>query len=291
MLSLPVVKHLDVLEARCLHVVMRGIANAMHSLVLKAIEPTLRCCVIPAVSFATHRAGHAVRLEFALKGMAGVLATPVGMMHQARCRSFAEPGHGQRIRHDIRRHARFLRPADDFAIEQIENDGQIQPAFVRPQVGDVRRPDLIRCRRREVSIQQIARYRQTVFRVRRHLVAPFVASLNPVLMHQSLHPLLAGRETPCPQLSNHARAAVSVFKFGMNRADERKHLAVRQSLAIRRAAARPRTVAADTDIEGFTYFRQNKRLPLFGNPSVLHSASFAKYAPQEIPLGDAAAFL
>ena len=94
--------------------------------------------------------------------MAGVLAAPVRVVHQAWCWPPAEPGHGQCIGRDVRRHARFQRPANDFAVKEIKHDGQVQPAFVSPQVGDVRRPDLIGCRRRKVSVEQIISHRQPV---------------------------------------------------------------------------------------------------------------------------------
>jgi hypothetical protein len=67
-------------------------ANAMHRLVLEAVEPALGRYVdvqyhlrlsVPAVPFLAHRADPAVRLELVLKGMAGVWATPVGRVHQA----------------------------------------------------------------------------------------------------------------------------------------------------------------------------------------------------------------
>ncbi len=259
MLSFPVIKHLDVLEARRLHVVMRGIANAMYSLVLKGVKPALRRRVVPAVPFAAHRAGHAVCLELVLKCMAGVLAAPVGMVHQARCWAPAEPGHGQRVCHDVGRHARFQRPAHNLAIEQIENNGQIQPAFIRPQIGDVRRPDLIRRGRRKVSIQQIARYRQAVFRVRRHLVAPLVTSINAVLTHQPFHAFLTGREAARSQFSNHTRATVGAFEFSMNGTDKRQHLAVGQSFAIRYAATLPCSIATDADIQYVARIEQRIR--------------------------------
>lgn len=82
MLPLPVVEDLDVLEAGGLHVGMSGVANPMHPLVFEAVEPTLRWRVIPAVPLPAHRARHAERLELVLKGMAGVLAAPVGVMQQ-----------------------------------------------------------------------------------------------------------------------------------------------------------------------------------------------------------------
>ena len=44
----------------------------MVPLVFKAVKPTLGRRIVPAVTFATHRASHAIFLEFALKGMAGI---------------------------------------------------------------------------------------------------------------------------------------------------------------------------------------------------------------------------
>ena len=113
-------------------------------------------------------------------------------MLQPRCRAPPEPGHGQRIRHDVCRHLRLQRPANDVPVEQVEHNGQVKPAFLRPQVGDVRRPDLIQRRWREIPGQPIIRHRQTVPRVRRDLVAPLVAGVEAVVAHQcSTRSLLA----------------------------------------------------------------------------------------------------
>ena len=54
MLSLPVVKDLDVFKAGGPHLGMGSVTKAMDPLVLEAVEPTLGRRVIPAVSFATH---------------------------------------------------------------------------------------------------------------------------------------------------------------------------------------------------------------------------------------------
>ena len=163
-LPFSVVKDLNVFKGRSFDLGVCGVANAMDSLVFEAVEPALRRRVIPAVPLPAHLAGHAVFLELVLKCMTGVLASPVGVVQQPRRWFLAEPGHGQRIRHDVRCHAWLQRPADDFAVEQIEHNGQVrpegsplggQPAFVGPQVGDVRGPDLIRRRRGKVSVEQI----------------------------------------------------------------------------------------------------------------------------------------
>ena len=247
MQALAVVEHLDVLEGRGLHRSRVAEALPVDPLILEAVEPALGRRVIPAVPLAAHRADHAVFLQLVLEGVAGVLAAPVGVMHQPRGRLPAEPGHGQRIGHDVRRHARFQRPADDLAVEQIQHDGQVEPAFIGPQVGDVGRPDLIRCGRGEVPLQQVLGHRQGVLGVGRDLVAALVAGPDAVLAHQPLHPFLAGREAACTQLPHHARAAVGALEFGMNGVDQRQHLGVRQPLAIRRAATLPGPIAADAD--------------------------------------------
>lgn len=48
-----------------------------------------------------------------------------------------EPGHRQRIRHDVGRRPRLAGPADHLAVEEIQHDGQAQPAFARVDVRDV----------------------------------------------------------------------------------------------------------------------------------------------------------
>ena len=76
-------------------------------------------------------------------------------MHNARFRSTAKPGHRQCIAHNVGRHAWLQRPVDHFPVEQVQKDGKVPPAFVGPQVRDVRGPALIRRVVREVSVQQI----------------------------------------------------------------------------------------------------------------------------------------
>lgn len=69
------------------------------------------------------------------------------------CQRFAaKAGHCQCVAHQIRRHSRLDRPADHFAVEQVEHHGQVQPAFVSPDVVDVARPDFVRRRRRKRAL-------------------------------------------------------------------------------------------------------------------------------------------
>jgi hypothetical protein len=102
--------------------------------------------------------------------------------------------------------------------------------------------------------------------------------MDAVVAHQPFDPFLAGREASGTQFPHHARAAVGAFEFGMNGADQRQHLAVGQSLAIRLAATLPGPIAADADARARHTFRPAQTRALFGNPGVLHRTSLAKYA-------------
>lgn len=273
-----VVERLDVIEGVGNGLGSRLVAGAMHSLILEAVEETLGRRIVPAVSLAAHRADHPVFLQPRLKGVAGILASPVGVMNQSGCRLPAEPRHGQCIDHDVRRHPRLQGPADDFPVEQIENDGQVEPAFRCPDVGQVGCPDLVRRCRREVPVQPIRRHRQAVLRVRRRLEAPLVPGTDTVLAHEAFDTLLARRQASTPDFLGHSRAAVGALELGVDGPDQRQHLGIGQALAIRRAAALPCPVAAEAHIQRRAHRRQRVGSPLPVNPGVLHSASFAKYA-------------
>ena len=96
-LSLAVVEDFDVLEALRLHLTVPGKACAVNAFVLEAVEPAFGRGIVPAVAFATHRAGHAVGVESVLKGLAGILDATVGVMNNPWCGAAAKPGHGQGV--------------------------------------------------------------------------------------------------------------------------------------------------------------------------------------------------
>lgn len=64
----------------------------------------------------------------------------------------------------------------------------------------------------------------------------------------------------------------------MDGADQGQHLAVGQTLAIRRASTLLGTVAVDADVKHVTHFGQGKSLALRSNPGVPHRTSLAKCA-------------
>ncbi len=73
MLAGSIIKDFNVLAAGSLNFSMGSVTQAMVPLVLKTVKPALGRGIVPAVPFATHRAGHAIFLELVLKDMAGIL--------------------------------------------------------------------------------------------------------------------------------------------------------------------------------------------------------------------------
>lgn len=278
MLSFPVVKHFDIFKGYASDLVPCLESIAKDPLVFETVEPAFRGRVVPAVPLATHRANHSIFRQQRLKGMARILTSPVGVMDQA-CRwSATKPRHGQCIGHDVSSHTRFQRPSNHLPVEQIKHNGQVQPAFIRPQIGDVSRPDLVRCAGLKVPIQHVLRHRQIVFRIRRCLITALMPCSHIVIPHQAFHPRFACRETPVSQLPEHTGTAIGALELSMDRLDQRQHLRIRQTLALWRAAPLPGAIAADTDCQDTTHFCQTVLWAMLIDPGVLHSASFAKYA-------------
>ncbi len=78
-------------------------------------------------------------------------------------------GHLQCVARQIRRSVFPHGPANDHAGEEVDDDGEVEPPFLSPQVRDVTHPFLVRCGRRKVLRQQIRRRGQVMFRVCRRL--------------------------------------------------------------------------------------------------------------------------
>jgi len=99
MLPFPAVKHLNIFEAHVSDLVSSLESLSEDTLAFEAVEPASRRCIVPAVPLSTHRTNYSIFQQQRLKGMARVLTSPVRVMHQARRRPAAKPGHGQCIGH------------------------------------------------------------------------------------------------------------------------------------------------------------------------------------------------
>jgi hypothetical protein len=262
----PVIEHLDVLEEIGLDLGPRRVGGAVPPFVLQAVEEALGRRDVPAVALATHRRRHPVFHELVAHGQAGVLTALVAVEDDALVGPAPEPRHRQRVRHDVSRNPGLDLPAHHFAVEQVQHDGQVQPAFARLDVGDVTRP------------HAVGRHRHRMPGVRRGLVAPLVASADAVFTHQVLHPSKVDPVAPSLQLPVHSSRAMGSLDLRADALDQRQRLRIRQPRAIRLSTAAPGPVAADAHGQHLTHVGQRVVAALRVDLGVLHSASFAKYA-------------
>ena len=118
-------------------------------LVLERPEEPFHDGVVVAAAGAAHRALDAQSPQGLLIGVAGVLAAAIAVVQQFAGRPVVatrSPAASAAL--TSRRRQRVAeRPADDLAAEQVEHDGQVDPARERRQIGDVGHPLAIgRCR-------------------------------------------------------------------------------------------------------------------------------------------------
>ncbi len=66
----------------------------------------------------------------------------------------AKHSHQHRVEHELAVNGGSCRPADDLARAQIHDDGQVEPALPRPNVGHIRDPRLVSTRHRELPLQE-----------------------------------------------------------------------------------------------------------------------------------------
>jgi hypothetical protein len=139
--ALGIVEALDVIEHVSFGFVTRAIGFALGSFGLQRGEEALhRRRVVPHVARPAHAADHAMIDQQALELLAGVLAALVGMMQQG-VRFAATPDrHDQGIGDKLCRHARAHRPANDATGEQVNDHSYVEPAFRRPDIGEVSDP-------------------------------------------------------------------------------------------------------------------------------------------------------
>ena len=113
----------------------------------------------------------------------------------------------QRVRH---------LPADNETTEDVDDEGHVDPARVGLHVGEVRHPETVRCRRHEVTIDEVARSLQRVVADRRDLVAAALLHAGKSeLVHQSLDGAARDRDALAIQLLPHFLRAVDAIETGV----------------------------------------------------------------------------
>ena len=106
------------------------------------------------------------------------------MMDAAFRRKSKCDSHVQRPDRKIAFHSIANCPTDNAPGVQIEDHGQIQPAFTHPNIADIACPFLVRRISREVPIQQVRRDVELVIAVGRDLMLTCSQDRDAVLTHQ-----------------------------------------------------------------------------------------------------------
>ena len=103
------------------------VASLVHEFGFQSAEAAFHRCIVPTISLPAHGLDHpGCVVNLAVTGR-GVLAAAIGMVSEAGRRLLPLDGHGQGCDGQFCPHVVTHRPADDFAGEEIEHDGQIEP--------------------------------------------------------------------------------------------------------------------------------------------------------------------
>lgn len=120
--------------------------------------------------------------------------------------------HQQCVQDNVLCHPGLHGPADNFACEQINNHGKIQPAFVGPDVSYVRYPTLIRSIQIELSPEPVGLHdTDLAFTCPRTPVADL--SLHPDTFHQSPDSVDSALLPAVPQIQMDLAITIDASRF------------------------------------------------------------------------------
>src|SRR5450631_2447771 len=203
---------------------------------------------------------------------------------QAPRRPSSEPSHAQRVDDQLPGHALVHRKADNLTAEQIDDDRKIDPAFRRPEIGDVARPDSIRRFDAKLALEQVRRNGKVMGAVRRRLELAFAACAKVVRLHQFSHAVLASANAALVKFAPDARPTVGALHLIEDRLDVNQQGDVADPTArLEMPGSFPLTrlilmVAAGADVQHPALRRHRPDHAMSLDKGVSHSDSLAKYA-------------
>ena len=143
------------------------------------------------------------------------------MREQTGTRQALTHGHGESIEHDVGAQVALHRPADDAAREEVDDDGEEQPALSGPDVRDVPGPNLVARSDGKIAVEYVWYHRR-----RRHVTRPMSPTpsrlVRQTALAQQSRDALSARALPAfAQLSEHTRTAVGTAACSMRSKDKR----------------------------------------------------------------------
>ena len=113
-------------------------------------------------------------------------------------------------------------PADHPTGMQVQDDGQINPALARPDIGYVASPFLVGLARSEILLQEIRRDVECVVTVGSCFEFMGSDHTNRILSHQTPYPAVPDAQAQLIQLFSHSGATVAALACSVLIADMRK---------------------------------------------------------------------
>ena len=212
------------------------------------LEERLDHGVVVTVALARHRDADAVAAQLGLVIDRAVLAAAIGMVDQPLGRT----PHGESGLQGSDRQPAVQavadRPADDPPREQVDDDGEIDPALPCPHVGDVDAPLLVRAAGSKVLVDDVGGHWPAVLAVGGALEAALLARPEIVVAHQPRGSSPANGEAVVLQLARHPRAAIGAVRQRERRPGVREQ----HQIGLLPAAGRsilPGKIAARADAE------------------------------------------
>src|SRR4051794_28958998 len=217
----------------------------------QGLEERLDHGVVIAIPLAGHRDQDGVLVELGLIIDRAILAAAIGVMDQPCFRTAHGQGFAQSGKSQVAMQPVAGCPANHPSCEQVDNDGEVEPAFAGPDIGNVGAPLFVGPCGGEVLIEQVRRDWPSVTAVRGPLEPPLLPSPQAVVAHQASRPATPDPEAAIPQFPRHPGTTVGAVRQGKGRSDMRQQHHV-VALAATGWPTSPGEIAALADAEHAT---------------------------------------
>ncbi len=241
-------------------------------------EERFRYGIVPTVTPSAHAANNPTCPQHGLVFVTGIGTPSIRVVEEAKWESATLDGCLQCRQGQLSVIAAAQGIAHYPTREEIQDHREIEPAHLRPNVGDITDPALVRPGHFELAVEQIRSHRQSVFGIGRTAELASLLTGNPCRLHQAGDPpasdLLVSTHA---KLSVNPRAAVSLSAFLMDLLDLNHQLLIR-GLTRRRTTLVERIVATSGHFQNSAKDGQWIVGLLRTDEQESHSLSFAKKA-------------
>ena len=206
---------------------------------------------------------------------AAVLRATIAVMDEPRRRAASSQGVAQRLESQRMADSVGGGPTHDATGEDVDDDGEEDPALACADLGDVSNPKSIGSLSGEVSLHEVGSRREIA--TRRGDTPETLSSLGAQALqaHQPRHTVLSGSHARNPQSSVYTWRAVDPSVLTMNQVDALYECVVLLPTRAGRAS-KPGVKAAAGDLQDAAKLAYREGLPLLFDEAELHFCSSAK---------------